>query len=304
MNKHYVYSRVGTLKRSQLAIAAAAIALGLTSCHDDSNPNLPAIIPVPNSIVVKDVGNGAPDLLVATTADEGSGLNPGYADVIMNTPGSLGTFQTGVHYSTTGSNPSSIAVADLTGSGGTDMVIANFGNGSISVFMHGAGGTFSAAVDVSTGGQPNQVVSCDPHAKLPAVPCDLMGNGKPSLVLADMSGNVIVLLVDPGTPPQFHAPITLAALRERARELEANILLKATRVDGVYSEDPELNPHAVRYEKLTYSQVVRDNLRVMDMAAISLCEEAHLPILVFNFKREGNIERAIAGHPIGTVVAP
>ena len=74
-------------------------------------------------------------------------------------------------------------------------------------------------------------------------------------------------------------------------------------MDGVYSEDPELNPHAVRYEKLTYPQVLRDNLRVMDMAAISLCSEAHLPILVFNFNREGNIERAIAGHPIGTLVS-
>ena len=65
---------------------------------------------------------------------------------------------------------------------------------------------------------------------------------------------------------------TAAALR--ARELEADILLKATQVDGVYSDDPELNPHAVRYEKLTYGQVLRDNLRVMDMAAISLCREA------------------------------
>ena len=64
-----------------------------------------------------------------------------------------------------------------------------------------------------------------------------------------------------------------------------------------------MNPHAVRYEKLTYDQVLRDNLRVMDMAAIDLCREAKLPILVFNFKREGNIERAIAGHPIGTLVS-
>ena len=74
-------------------------------------------------------------------------------------------------------------------------------------------------------------------------------------------------------------------------------------MDGVYSDDPEQNPHAVRYEKLTYAQVLRDNLRVMDMAAISLCREGKMPILVFNFKREGNIERAIAGHPIGTLVS-
>ena len=111
-------------------------------------------------------------------------------------------------------------------------------------------------------------------------------------------GRIVILAGGTGNP--FVTTDTAAALR--ARELEADVLLKATRVDGVYSEDPEQNPHAVRYEKLTYHQVVRDNLRVMDMAAIDLCRVAKLPILVFNFKREGNIERAIAGHPIGTLV--
>src|SRR5579871_2790361 len=111
-------------------------------------------------------------------------------------------------------------------------------------------------------------------------------------------GRIVILAGGTGNP--FVTTDTAAALR--ARELEADILLKATKVDGVYSEDPELNPHAVRYEKLTYEQVFRDNLRVMDMAAISLCREAKLPILVFNFKRDGNIERAIAGHGIGTLV--
>jgi uridylate kinase len=112
-------------------------------------------------------------------------------------------------------------------------------------------------------------------------------------------GRIVILAGGTGNP--FVTTDTAAALR--ARELEANILLKATRVDGVYSDDPEKNPHAVRYEKLTFSQVLRDNLRVMDAAAISLCREGKLPILVFNFKREGNIERAIAGHPIGTLVS-
>src|SRR5437870_7501749 len=111
-------------------------------------------------------------------------------------------------------------------------------------------------------------------------------------------GRIVILAGGTGNP--FVTTDTAAALR--ARELQADILLKATRVDGVYSEDPELNPHAVRYEKLTYAQVVRDNLRVMDMSAIDLCRLAKLPILVFNFKHEGNIERAIAGHPIGTLV--
>jgi uridylate kinase len=112
--------------------------------------------------------------------------------------------------------------------------------------------------------------------------------------------NRIVILAG-GTGNPFVTTDTAAALR--ARELGADILLKATKVDGVYTDDPEVNPHAVRYEKLTYSQVLRDNLRVMDMAAISLSSEGKLPILVFNFKREGNIERAIAGHSIGTLVS-
>ena len=80
------------------------------------------------------------------------------------------------------------------------------------------------------------------------------------------------------------------------------MLLKATKVDGVYSDDPEKNPHAVRYDKLTYDQVIQDNLRVMDIGAFEMCRQAKLPILVFNFKQEGAIERAIAGHPIGTLV--
>lgn len=111
-------------------------------------------------------------------------------------------------------------------------------------------------------------------------------------------GRVVILAGGTGAP--FVTTDTAAALR--ARELDAAILLKATRVDGVYTEDPEVNPHAFRYDKMTYAQVLRDNLRVMDAAAISMCREGKLPILVFNYKREGNIERAIAGHAIGTLV--
>jgi uridylate kinase len=112
-------------------------------------------------------------------------------------------------------------------------------------------------------------------------------------------GRIVILAGGTGNP--FVTTDTAAALR--ARELEADVLLKATNVDGIYSDPPQINPHAIRYDKLTYAQVLRDNLRVMDMAAISLCREAKLPILVFNFKREGNIERAIAGHSIGTLVS-
>ncbi len=111
-------------------------------------------------------------------------------------------------------------------------------------------------------------------------------------------GRIVILAGGTGNP--FVTTDTAAALR--GRELLANIIMKATRVDGVYSDDPEKNPHAVRYEKLTFDQVIRDNLRVMDTAAIDMCREGKLPILVFNYKREGNIERAVAGHKIGTLV--
>ena len=111
-------------------------------------------------------------------------------------------------------------------------------------------------------------------------------------------GRIVILAGGTGNP--FVTTDTAAALR--GRELAADVLLKATRVDGVYNADPEQNPHAVRYDKLTYTQVIRDNLRVMDITAMDMCREGKLPILVFNFKREGNIERAIAGQPIGTYV--
>jgi uridylate kinase len=111
-------------------------------------------------------------------------------------------------------------------------------------------------------------------------------------------GRIVILAGGTGNP--FVTTDTAAALR--ARELDADIVLKATKVDGVYPVDPEINPHAVPYDRLTYAQILRDNLRVMDMQAISTCQEAKMPILVFNFKHEGNIERAIAGHSIGTLV--
>jgi uridylate kinase len=112
-------------------------------------------------------------------------------------------------------------------------------------------------------------------------------------------GRVVVLATGTGSP--FVTTDTAAALR--GKELGCEVLMKATRVDGVYSADPEKNPHAVRYEHLTYEQVLRDGLKVMDMTAIGMCLDNELPILVFNFKKEGNIERAIAGETIGTWVA-
>ena len=110
-----------------------------------------------------------------------------------------------------------------------------------------------------------------------------------------------VVILAGGTGNPFVTTDTAAALR--GIELGADVLMKATRVDGVYSDDPEKNPHAVRYDRLTYDRVFKEKLRVMDLSAIEMCEKNGLPILVFNYKKEGNIERAVAGHPIGTLVS-
>jgi len=85
-------------------------------------------------------------------------------------------------------------------------------------------------------------------------------------------------------------------------ELDADILLKGTRVDGVFSDDPEKNPHAVLYSELSYDDVRRQNLRVMDHEAITKCMEYDLPILVFNFRKNGNLERAVLGERVGTLI--
>lgn len=111
-------------------------------------------------------------------------------------------------------------------------------------------------------------------------------------------GRIILLAAGTGSP--FVTTDTAAA--QRALELEADVLLKATRVDGVFSDDPERNPHAVLYSELTYEDVRRQNLRVMDQEAITKCAQYNLPILVFNFKKEGNIERAIRGERVGTLI--
>jgi len=107
-----------------------------------------------------------------------------------------------------------------------------------------------------------------------------------------------VVILAGGTGNPFFTTDTAAALR--ASEIQAEVLLKATNVDGVYSDDPEVNPKATRYDHLTYDDVVQQDLKIIDIAAISLCRENRIPIIVFNLKREGNIRRVIAGESIGT----
>jgi uridylate kinase len=111
-------------------------------------------------------------------------------------------------------------------------------------------------------------------------------------------GRIVILAAGTGGP--FVTTDTAAALR--ALELGAEVVLKATRVDGVYSDDPEKNPHAVMYRELSYSTVLEQNLRVMDSTAIAHCMTHEMPILVFNYRREGNIERALGGDKVGTLI--
>jgi uridylate kinase len=111
-------------------------------------------------------------------------------------------------------------------------------------------------------------------------------------------GRVIILAAGTGNP--YFTTDTTAALR--ATEIGAEILLKGTKVDGVYTADPFCVPDAKRYDALGYMDVLRQNLRVMDATAVTLCRENALPILVFNLFVPGNVERAIRGEPIGTLV--
>ena len=111
-------------------------------------------------------------------------------------------------------------------------------------------------------------------------------------------GRIIILVAGTGSP--FVTTDTAAA--QRALELDADILLKATRVDGVFTADPEKDPNAKLYDRLTYTEVRQQNLRVMDQEAISKCMEYAMPIRVFNFKVDGNIERAVAGEDVGTLI--
>ncbi|HEX2040201.1 MAG TPA: UMP kinase [Acidimicrobiales bacterium] len=113
-------------------------------------------------------------------------------------------------------------------------------------------------------------------------------------------GRVVVFAAGMGNP--FFTTDTPAALR--AVEIEADILLKGTHggVDGVYSADPRTHPDATRFEKLTFKEVLDRDLRVMDLTAITFCKDNGLPILVFDVMAPGNVRRALAGEPIGTLV--
>lgn len=111
-------------------------------------------------------------------------------------------------------------------------------------------------------------------------------------------GRIVIFAGGTGNP--YFTTDTAAALR--AAEIGASAVLKATKVDGVYSADPQKDPSATRYESLTYDDVIREGLGFMDQAAIALCMENALPIVVFDMGVPGNIQRVVAGEPVGTTV--
>jgi uridylate kinase len=111
-------------------------------------------------------------------------------------------------------------------------------------------------------------------------------------------GRVVIFAAGTGNP--YFTTDTTAALR--ALEIGAECIMKATKVDGIYDADPKTNPNAVKFDELTYIDVLNRNLQVMDSTAISLCMDNKLPILVFNMETDGNIQKALAGSSVGTIV--
>jgi uridylate kinase len=109
-----------------------------------------------------------------------------------------------------------------------------------------------------------------------------------------------IVIFAAGTGNPFFTTDTAASLR--AVEIGADVLIKATRVDGVYDADPETVPGAKRYAELTYLEVLSQKLKVMDSTAISLCMDNQLPVVVFNVLVPGNLKRVVLGEPIGTMV--
>lgn len=111
-------------------------------------------------------------------------------------------------------------------------------------------------------------------------------------------GRVVILGAGTGHP--YFSTDTAASLR--AVEIGADVIVKGTRVDGVYDSDPEKNPNAIKFEKISYLDILKKNLRVMDLTAVSLCQENNLPMMVFNMDVPGNLLKLVQGEAIGTFI--
>lgn len=109
-----------------------------------------------------------------------------------------------------------------------------------------------------------------------------------------------VVIFGAGTGHPYFSTDTAASLR--AVEIQADIIVKGTRVDGIFDSDPEKNPEAIKFETISYLDILKKNLRVMDLTAVSLCQENNLPMVVFNMDKPGNLLKLITGENVGTVV--
>ncbi len=111
-------------------------------------------------------------------------------------------------------------------------------------------------------------------------------------------GRVVIFAAGTGNP--YFSTDTAASLR--AMEIRADVLLKATKVEGIYDADPVLHKDAVKFEEITYMEILRLGLKVMDMTAVSLCKDNNMPMIIFNMNRTGNIKRVIGGEKVGSLV--
>ncbi|SNT25945.1 uridylate kinase [Granulicella rosea] len=111
-----------------------------------------------------------------------------------------------------------------------------------------------------------------------------------------------VVIFAAGTGNPYFSTDTAASLR--AMEIKADILLKATSVDGIYTADPKKDPAATKFDTITYDEILRRNLKVMDTSAVSLCRDNNMPMMVFSMREQGNITRVVAGEQLGSLVVP
>ncbi|GAB1454406.1 UMP kinase [Draconibacterium sp.] len=121
---------------------------------------------------------------------------------------------------------------------------------------------------------------------------------KEKAIEALINGEVVIISGGTGNP--YFTTDTASALR--GIEIEADIMLKGTRVDGIYTADPEKDPTATKFDTITFDEIYKRNLQIMDLTATTMCNENNLPILVFNMDQKGNLKKVLAGENIGTIV--
>lgn len=121
---------------------------------------------------------------------------------------------------------------------------------------------------------------------------------KPKVIQALEDGEIVIFSGGTGNP--YFTTDTASTLR--AVEMEADVMLKGTRVDGVYTADPEKDPEAVKYEELTFDEALQKELRILDLTAFTMCKENKMPIIVFDMNEKGNLKRLISGEKVGTLV--